>query len=259
MASGISPVPPWRSPGRIIYPESDGQPMADNTLQWECIATLKNGFEELFKDRDDVFVAGDLLWYPVEGDPKTRVAPDTMIVFGRPKGHRGSYRQWEEDNIPPQVVFEVLSPGNTPEEMARKFKLYERLGVLEYYVYDPGEVEAEVRIAALEGWQRAEAGRPFEAITPMSGWRSQWLGVTFRFTPLDGMRIILPNGKPMPTYLELSKLLNESQFHAMQEQMQAHQERQRANRVSERIAQLEAQLRAAGIEPVGGGTAESAR
>ena len=35
-----------------------------------------------------------------------------MVVFGRPKGRRGSYRQWEEDNIPPQVVFEILSPGN---------------------------------------------------------------------------------------------------------------------------------------------------
>ena len=36
-------------------------------------------------------------------------------VFGRPKGDRGSYRQWEEGGVPLTVVFEVLSPGNTPE------------------------------------------------------------------------------------------------------------------------------------------------
>ena len=59
------------------------------------------------------FVAGDLLWYAQQGDPTERLAPDAMVVFGRPKGDRGSYKQWEEDGIAPQVVWEVLSPGNT--------------------------------------------------------------------------------------------------------------------------------------------------
>jgi Uma2 family endonuclease len=58
-------------------------------------------------------------------------------VFGRPKGDRGSYQQWQEDNIPPQVVFEVLSPGNRLTEMLKKFKFYERYGVEEYYMYEP--------------------------------------------------------------------------------------------------------------------------
>ena len=64
--------------------------------------------------------AGDLFWYPVKGSNRIKLAPDTMVVFGRPKGQRGSYRQWEEDNIPPQVVFEILSPGNSKDEMTRK-------------------------------------------------------------------------------------------------------------------------------------------
>ena len=45
-----------------------------------------------------------LLWYAVEGDNKIRQAPDAMVAFGRPKGYRGSYRQWEEGGIAPQVV-----------------------------------------------------------------------------------------------------------------------------------------------------------
>ena len=77
------------------------------------------------------------LWYPVEGHPEIRIAPDVYVVFGRPKGHRGSYQQWEEDNVPLTVVFEVLSPGNTYPEMDVKHAFYEEHGVEEYYVYDP--------------------------------------------------------------------------------------------------------------------------
>ncbi|MEE6161048.1 hypothetical protein U9R62_06765 [Cylindrospermopsis raciborskii DSH] len=44
---------------------------------------------EPFKSNVDVFVAGDLFWYPVEGSNKIKLAPDTMVVFGRPKGMGG--------------------------------------------------------------------------------------------------------------------------------------------------------------------------
>src|SRR3954464_9457290 len=142
MSTSLSPPRPT-----IEYPDSDGQPMADNTLQFEWIVTIKGGLEALFRDRPDVFVAGDLLWYPVEGDATIRLAPDALVVFGRPKGYRGSYRQWEEGDIAPQVVFEVLSPGNRPQEMADKFRFYDTYGVEEYYVYDPDNV-------VLSGWQR---------------------------------------------------------------------------------------------------------
>ncbi len=118
----------------IDYPESDGQPMADNTLQYEWIGTIKYGLEALFRERNDVFITGDLLWYPVEGDNKTQAAPDAKVAFGRPKGHRRSYKQWEEGGIAPQVVFEVLSPGNTPKEMTDKLRFYQRFGVEEYDV-----------------------------------------------------------------------------------------------------------------------------
>lgn len=60
-----------------------------------------------------------------------------MVVFGRPPGYRGSYKQWEEQGIPPQVVFEVLSPNNTDAEIDTKFLFYERYSVEEYYFIDP--------------------------------------------------------------------------------------------------------------------------
>ena len=104
----------------IIYPDGDGQPMADNTKQFRWIVLIKENLDSLFANDETVFVAGYLLWYPVEGRPDIRVAPDVLVAFGRPKGDRGSYRQWQEDNIAPQVVFEILSPGNTLKEMSRK-------------------------------------------------------------------------------------------------------------------------------------------
>jgi Uma2 family endonuclease len=130
-------VAPLKSPAQedIIYPDSDGQPIADNTQQFELIVWIKENLELLFANDPNVFVAGDLLWYPVEGNNSLRQAPDVMVTFGRPKGYRGSYQQWLEDNIPPQVVFEIWSPGNRPSKMAKKFEFYDRYGVEEYYLY----------------------------------------------------------------------------------------------------------------------------
>jgi Uma2 family endonuclease len=76
----------------IIYPDSDGNPMADNTEHYEWIVKIKENLEILFASTNDVFIAGDLLWYPVEGSVKTRQAPDVMVIFSRPKGKRGSYK-----------------------------------------------------------------------------------------------------------------------------------------------------------------------
>jgi len=123
--------------GPIIYPESDGRPIAENTKQFRWIVTIEGGLEALFRDAPDVFVAGDLLWYPVEGRPDICTAPNAMVVFGRPKGDRRAYLQWLEGGIAPQVVFEVLSPSNTVAELVRKFQFYDRYGVEEYYLYDP--------------------------------------------------------------------------------------------------------------------------
>jgi len=230
----------------ITYPDSDGQPMADNTKQFRTIVALHSGFEGLYKDDPTVFVAGDLLWYPVEGDNKTRVAPDVMLAFGRPKGDRGSYMQWREDNIPPQVVFEVLSPGNRLTEMAKKLAFYNRFGVEEYYLYDPDNGD-------LSGWLRA--GQGLEVIDEMQGWVSPRTGVRFELQD-DELLIYRPDGKPFETYTELLDRAEQERTRAEQESARAEQESARAEQESARAEQertraerLAAQLRALGVEP----------
>ena len=110
----------------IEYPDSDGKPMSDHTLQYRWIVVIREGIAAQYADDRDIFVGANLLWYPVEGKPRIRGAPDVMVAFGRPQGERGSYKQWVEAGIAPHVVFEVLSPGNRPAEMKRKFDFYER-------------------------------------------------------------------------------------------------------------------------------------
>jgi hypothetical protein len=52
------------------------------------------------------------------------------VVLGRPKKDRLSYLQWQENDIPPQVVFEILSPSNTTSEIDKKLLFYDRYGIV---------------------------------------------------------------------------------------------------------------------------------
>jgi Uma2 family endonuclease len=230
----------------IIYPSSDGQPMAESTIQYELIVKIKEGCESLFKDDPNVFVAADLLWYPVEGRPDISQAPDTMVVFGRPKGDRLSYIQHREDNIGPQVVFEIRSHNDSNTKMNKKLSFYQRHGVEEYYLYDPERNE-------LEGWQRIDGD--LEVIEPMEGWNSPRLGVRFELGS-DGLEIYRPDGEKFISYAELEaeraldrqRLQQESQ-RAEQESQRAEQANQRAEQAEQIAQRLAAKLRELNIDP----------
>ncbi|MGI0481118.1 Uma2 family endonuclease [Geminocystis sp. CENA526] len=221
----------------IIYPDSDGKPMADNTLQFRWITTIKTNLDWLFADNPDVFVAGDLLWYPVEGDNKKRVAPDVMVVFGREKGERGSYQQWKEDNIAPQVVFEILSPGNTAKEMYNKLLFYQHYGVEEYYIYDPD-------INDLTGFIKED--NILAMIEEIDGWISPRLGIRFQLAQPE-LNIYYPNGDRFSTYNEEREKALAEKARAEQEKARAEQEKARAEQEKARADKLEARLRELGI------------
>ena len=210
-------IPEIRYP--VVYPESDGQPMAENTKQFDWIVTIKCGLETLFANDPLVFVAGDLLWYPVEGNPKIRTAPDAMVVFGRPKGHRGSYIQFLEDNISPHVVFEVLSPGNRPAEMLDKLRFYNQYGVEEYYIYDPDD-------GRLTGYLRGQAG--LAEISVMEGWTSPRLKIQFFLAGIN-LELFGPDGRVFVSYLELDRQRRNSEQRADQEMRRADEESLRAD------------------------------
>ncbi|MDX2239358.1 MAG: Uma2 family endonuclease [Leptolyngbyaceae cyanobacterium bins.302] len=214
---------------QLLYPDSDGNPMADNTIQYRWIVRLVANLKHLFKD-EVVFVAGDLLWYPrqVTTPPAPAQAPDVMVVLGRPDQDRGSYKQWEEDNIAPQVVFEILSPSNSAREMLHKQSFYREYGVLEMFFYDPDSYE-------FWGLVRSRPEQEFSPVTSLNfPWTSPTLGIRFELFD-HGLVVFHPNGEPFKDPDTIFEELNQAQ----QERDQLQQERDRAF----------AKLRELGIDP----------
>ncbi len=214
---------------QILYPDSDGKPMADNTVQYDWIVRLVANLNHLFRDQT-VFVAGDLLWYPqrVQAPPAPCQAPDVMVVIGRPPGDRGSYKQWEEDNIAPQVVFEILSPSNSAREMLNKQRFYREHGVLEMYFYDPDSDD-------FWGFVRSTTEQDFTPVTTLNfPWVSPTLGIRFELFD-DGLAVFTPEGEPFKDPGEIFAERDQAQ----NERDQAQNERDRAF----------AKLRELGIDP----------
>jgi Uma2 family endonuclease len=206
------------TPAEVFYPYSDGKPMAESTRQQDWIFKLIGNLRILFRDRDDVFVAGDQFWYPVKDHPEIVQAPDAYVVFGRPKGHRPSYKQWEEGDVPMTVVFEVLSPSNTTSEMADKLEWYSEHRVEEYYVVDP---ETD-RVTAYRRGAVTLVG-----VDPVHNYASPRLGIRF---DLSGPELVVryPDGRPFVATEELDGQRRDAERRAEDEHKRAEDEHKRA-------------------------------
>ena len=214
--------------GPVVYPDSDGEPMADNTEQFAFIQLVQANLDAV---RDD-FVAGDHLWYPVEGHPEVRAAPDVYVAVGRPKGPRGSYRQWEEGAVPLTVVFEWWSPNSTfPKEFA-KLRFYDRHGVREFYSWD----QVRRTFAAF-----IRVGDGLEPVDVSEGFTSPIIGVRFEVKN-NVLHMFRPDGTPFRTLREMEELRDA----AVAERDAAAAERDAARAKAEAMA---ARLRALGLDP----------
>jgi hypothetical protein len=144
-----------------------------------------------------------------------------MVIFGRPKGDRGSYRQWQEENVVPQVVFEILSTGNNKREMLEKLDSYDRYGVGEYYLYDPNRIK-------LDGWVRQN--NTLVPILSMQNWVSPQLNIRFELFR-DDLEIYRPDGIRFLSTLEIEAAMNK-------EKLRAEAESQRANKLANHLRSL---------------------
>ena len=215
----------------IDYPSSDGKRMAEDTLQADWIMKLHGNLGWLFHKEPNVFVAADLLWYPVEGEPGIRHAPDAMVALGRPKGHRGAYLQWKEGAVAPQVVFEVLSHCIEPAEFQRIEDFYRHYGVEEFYWYDPWRKKLGGRL---------RRGDDLEPIPNLDGWVSPLLGVRFEMS--GDLTIYHPNGELFLSFVERDQLRRRYAE-------QAERYRQQADLAVAEINRLRALLHEKGIDP----------
>ncbi|RMG68481.1 MAG: Uma2 family endonuclease [Bacteroidetes bacterium] len=206
----------------LHYPSSDGKPLADNTLQLRWIVYLYSNLLWWFRDQK-VFIAADLLWYPVEGEPRNAKAPDVMVAFDRPAGDRLSYKQWEEAGVAPQVVFEILSASNGALEMLEKQQWYARYGVQEFIIIDP---EANRFVPMLRVGEHL-----VQADFSPESWQSPHLGIWLRRQEGE-LNVFFADDTPFKTLTE--------------SQLEAEAQRKRAEAAEAELERLRQQLREQG-------------
>ena len=123
----------------IDYPASDGLPMAESEFQFWPILYANSALAHHYRARDDVYVVGNLLLYyepATPGQAAKSVSPDLMVVIGAPKHLRPSYLLWEEPKAP-DFVLEMASRSTHRSDRQDKPAVYARIGVSEYWLYDP--------------------------------------------------------------------------------------------------------------------------
>ena len=123
-------------PRKVHYPGSNGLPLAETRFQYDSLTYAAGALDVHFRGRPDVAVEGNRLLYYVEGDPRSRVAPDVFVVIGAPKRRRRTYLLWEEPKGP-DFVLEVTSRSTRRRDEGFKRDLYAHLGVSEYWLFDP--------------------------------------------------------------------------------------------------------------------------
>ena len=145
----------------IFYPSEDGEPLAETSVHADAImamvAVLRNYLAEKFAARSPVVLADQFLYY-AQGFPRLRVAPDVMVIFDIAQKPYDNYKIWETGKIP-SVIFEMTSESTQAHDQTKKQELYESIGVLEYWLFDPkGEWIPE----KLRGYRR-QANLPAKA------------------------------------------------------------------------------------------------
>ena len=193
----------------IEYPETDGKPMAETDVHRQLLTDLIFTLTNFFRDEPDVYVSGDLLLYYVEGDPKKRVAPDVFVVRGVSKRQRRIYKLWEEGR-PPDVVIELSSRQTWREDLQVKWRLYEQLGVQEYFIFDP---EYDYLDEALVAY-RLEDGQYLPLEVKDKRVRSEVLGLELVDTG-ETLRLFDPQtGQFLPTAMEEAEARRQAEAEA---------------------------------------------
>ena len=121
----------------VVYPDSDGQPMAESDPARDYLIYAVEALNIYFQNREDIYVSGNLFVYYRQGVPSAVVAPDVFVVFGVPKRKRMSYKVWQENYQVPSFVLEITSLTTQENDEKEKPRKYAEIGVQEYFQYDP--------------------------------------------------------------------------------------------------------------------------
>ncbi len=225
-------------PHEIFYPSTDGEPVAETFFHFYALMVTVDILMRYFRGQPVAVLSNQFLYYR-EGDPKARVAPDVMVIFGITPGPRDNYKVWQEGAVP-SIVFEITSASTRRQDEAEKYRLYERLGVQEYWLFDP---KGEWLNPALRGYRLVEGNyEPIaDGVSRVLALRLGVAGTILHFYRLDtGDRLL-------------------SSEEIEQQLAREVQERQQAEALAQQsaadLARLQQRLRDLGIDLEAGGEA----
>ena len=228
------------APAHVDYPSSDGRPMAESDYQRTPLTYAVDRLRHHFRDRDDVYVSGNLLIYYEEGNVGARVAPDVFVVVGAPNRDRSSYLLWKEPKGP-DFVLEITSRRTYREDQGPKRELYRSLRVQEYWQYDPTQDYLRPPLQGLEligdGYRRLPSRELRDGTLALA---SRVLGLELRLVE-RGLRFHDPEtGQDLEDLAETDATRQRAEQewqHERQARQQAEQERQHERQARQRAEQ----------------------
>lgn len=255
---------PVRLPSTRELPCSDDTPV-DNEDQNLLPNLLLFVLASLWAERMDWYFGVDMAIYHTTGvSPKVPVVPDAFLSLGVERRKtdedgqsegRLSYALWEEGGVVPRMVLEMVSktPGDEYDE---KLKIYQRLGVLYYLVYNPKYWKRDRHLPfemykLVEGRYQLQIGEPY--------WMPEvGLGIGRARKLLGGiaLEMLLWHDEQGISYPLPEEALQRFQalVKRLQRQLEAQQQRaesaeQRAESAEQQVARMAQQLRSLGIDP----------
>ncbi len=223
----------------IFYPSSDGEPLAETSVHADAIINTVVALRQYLAGKPAIVLADQFLYY-AQGYPRLRVAPDVMVIYNVPPGARDNYKIWEEGQVP-LVIFEMTSQGTREQDISFKKTLYEQLGVLQYWLFDPkGEWIPE----QLRGYRLIR--QEYELITDK---RSEALQLRLE---IDEQLIAFykqDTGEKLLAPGELVEALQQEILAREQAEERATQAEERAKQAELQVERLKEQLRSLGVDP----------
>ena len=138
----------------VEYPCDNDDPMCETREQYNAltyaVSAIRKHLQRHWQAAEEAhLITGDFLLYYEEGNPKRWVAPDVLLAYDVQLPPRTPYLLWEVGQ-PPDLVMEVASPSTVkPVDQGIKHRLYQRLGIAEYWQYDP---HGDLLAPRLQGW-----------------------------------------------------------------------------------------------------------
>jgi Uma2 family endonuclease len=122
---------------QVQYPETDGKPMGETDEHREEMVRHIELLNDFFAGQQ-VYVSGNLLVYYEQGNPRKYVVPDAFVAKGVAPKKRRVYKIWVEGKAP-DIVIETTSRKTRRKDTVDKPQLYARLGIQEYFLFDPDQ------------------------------------------------------------------------------------------------------------------------